>query len=106
MKLGHIKIPDPFISSKQDTQLSEFGQVLDSIIIFSAIKGISFNRGYKLKVNREIIIRIGDAYRRRRKSRIRSKLVLQGVLCEQLLYSSRVGINTFIKLPAKIHHQA
>src|ERR1043165_2079990 len=80
-KLGHIKVPDPFISSKQATQLSEFGQVLDSIIIISAIKGISFNCGYESKVNREIIIRISDAYSRRSKSRIRSKLVLQGVLC-------------------------
>src|SRR3954466_7748275 len=46
-KLGHIKVPDPFISSKQSTQLSEFGQVLDSIIIFSATKGVSFNCGCK-----------------------------------------------------------
>src|SRR3954464_14816529 len=88
-RLGHIKVPDPFISSKQATQLSEFGQVLDSIIIFSAIKGISFNCGYKRKFKREIIIRISDAYRRGSKSRIRSELVLQGVLCEQLIYSGR-----------------
>src|SRR3954471_17972409 len=80
-KLGHIEVPNPFISCKQATQLSEFGQVLDSIIIFSAIKGISFNCGYKCKVNREIIIRISDAYWRCSKSRIRSKLVLQGVVC-------------------------
>src|SRR3954471_15456413 len=80
-KLGHIKVSDPFISSKQATQLSEFGQVLDSILIFSAIKGIIFNCVYKGKVNREMIIRFSDAYRRRSKSRIRSKLVLQGVLC-------------------------
>ena len=44
---GHIKVPDPFISGKQATQLSEFSQVLDSIIIFSAIKWINFNYGYK-----------------------------------------------------------
>src|SRR3954464_11874034 len=78
-RLGHIKVPDPFISGKQATQLSEFGQVLNSIIIFSAIKEINFNCGYMWKVNREIIIRISDAYRRRSKSRIKSKLVLQGV---------------------------
>src|SRR3954467_14201418 len=39
-KLGHIKVLNPFIGGKQATQLSEFGQVCNSIIIFSAIKGI------------------------------------------------------------------
>ena len=44
---------DPFNGRKNDdviahlTKLSEFGQVCNSIIIFSAIKRVSFNFGYK-----------------------------------------------------------
>src|ERR1041385_1927309 len=89
-KLSHIKVSYLFLRSKQATQLSEFGQVCNSIIIFSAIKGVSFNHGYKSKVNREIIIRIIDAYRRRSKSRIRNGLVLQRMFLEQLLNSISV----------------
>src|SRR4051812_8381519 len=63
-KFSHIKVSYLFLGSKQTTKLSEFGQVCNSIILFSAIKGVSFNyiiseRSTK-KSNSGSVMHIGD----------------------------------------------